>query len=155
MNNQTEFIPPDSYRLIIEHIPIVAIDVLFFNQEKTETLLFKRTNEPAKNIYYAIGGRLYKNENIVDCGLRQIKREAGLIADKNQLFFGGAQNEIWDNSMFGNISQHFVTIFFGYVLNNEEIRLDSQHSDWKWFSTTDDDLHPLIRSKLEALLEKK
>ena len=153
MNNIQGFLSTEKYREILDITPVCTVDVLFFNSDKTKTLLFKRENEPVKGTYFSIGGRLLKNELLEDCVVRQTFREIGVKIKKGELAFGGIQEEIHSNSMFEGVSYHAIDIFYGYVLDDEEIKLDSQHSDYKWFSVSDDTLHPFIKTKIASLLK--
>ncbi len=153
MNNTHTPIPTKKYQGILEVMPICAVDVVFFNKDKTKTLLFKRLNEPLKGTYFSIGGRLLKNEKLEDCAVRQALREAGVQIQKDQLVLGGLQEEIHGASVFGEISYHAIDIFYGFVLDKEEIKLDDQHSDYRWFSVSDETLHPFIKTKVASLLK--
>ena len=133
--------------------PIATVDVLFFNKEKTKTLLFKRTNEPLKGVYFSMGGRIRKGEKFIDCAVRQVREEVGLHIKKSGLVFGGVQEEIHKNSAFKGISYHAVGIFYGYILEGENITLDAQHNEYRWFSVTDKTLHPFIKTKLKSLFQ--
>lgn len=153
MNNAGTVLPIEKYRELLDTTPVCTVDVLFFNKDKTKTLLFKRTNNPLKEVYFSIGGRLLKNEKLEDGAVRQALREVGLHIDKNELTFGGTQEELHSVSIFSGVSYHAVDIFYGYILNNETITLDSQHDDYQWFSVSDENLHPFIKTKIAALLK--
>jgi colanic acid biosynthesis protein WcaH len=58
------------YRMIIQSVPICTVDLVIFNPEMTQTLLFKRQNKPLQNIYFTAGGRLFKNETLENCAIR-------------------------------------------------------------------------------------
>lgn len=133
--------------------PICTVDVLFFNSDKTKTLLFKRENEPLKGSYFSVGGRLLKNEQLQDCAIRKAFEEIGVVVDKEKLVYGGVIEELNPNSIFEGVSYHAVDSFYGYVLKDEELILDNQHSDCKWFSVFDDSLHPFIKTKISNLLK--
>ena len=150
MNN---FLPLEKYREVLDITPVCTVDVLFLNSDKTKTLLFKRENEPMKGSYFSIGGRLFKNELLADCAVRQTLRETGMIIEKNKLIYGGIQEEIHPNSIFEGVSYHAVGIFYGYILNDADVKLDSQHSDYQWFSVSDESLHPFIKTKIASLLK--
>lgn len=143
----------EKYRELLNITPVCTVDVLFFNKEKTKTLLFRRVNKPVKGVYFSIGGRLLKGEKMIDAAVRQAKREVGISIKKSQLVFGGVQEEIHRTSIFNNVSYHAVDIFYGYILNKEVIKLDYQHSDYDWFSVTDKTLHPFIKSKIKSILD--
>ena len=89
----------------------------------------------------------------LNCALRQTLLEAGIDIKINEIFFGGVQEEIHPNSIFEGVSYHAVDIFYGYVLEDEKIELDKQHSDYRWFSVNDDTLHPFIKTKISSLLK--
>lgn len=150
---QNPILPLATYRKILDITPVCTVDVLFFNSTKTKTLLFKRENDPLKGVYFSMGGRLGKNETLEDCAVRQAFKETGISIKKSKLTFGGVQEEIHPNSIFKNVSYHAVDTFYGYILKNESVKLDSQHSDSKWFSVTDKTLHPFIKAKISALFK--
>lgn len=149
-----DLLPLEKYKEILDTTPVCTVDVLFFNKDKTKTLLFKRENEPIRGTYFSLGGRLLKNELIKDCAIRQALRETGVNISPAGLTFGGFIEEIHPNSIFENVSYHAIDFFYGYVLDKEKIDLDSQHSDYKWFSVSDESLNPFIKTKITTLLKK-
>ncbi len=154
MNNPSTLLTTDTYREILDITPVCTVDVLFFNEDMTKTLLFKRENAPKKGTYFSIGGRLLKNERLEDCAVRQAFREAGITIQKEDLIFGGVQEEIHPDSIFDGVSYHAVDIFYGCVLsNNESITLDAQHSGYDWFSVSDETLDPFVRTKITGVLK--
>jgi ADP-ribose pyrophosphatase YjhB (NUDIX family) len=146
-------LPLEKYKEFMNLVPIATVDVLFFNRDMTETLLFKRKNEPLKDTYFSLGGSLKKNETLIDGAVRQAFRETGVRVNKDLLFYGGTQDEIFTNSSFEGISYHAIDSYFGYILEKEEIILDFQHSEYKWFSISDGSLHPFIKAKIKNLLK--
>ena len=152
MKNQ---LPSETYRLFMDKGPICTVDILFFNKEKTKTLLFRRTNEPVRGIYFTIGGRLLKNEKLIDCASRHAMKETGIRVKKKSLIFGGVHEDIFKNSIFAGVSYHAINIFYSYILEGKEkIRLDDQHNDYQWFSVKDKKIHPFIRNRMAGLLGK-
>lgn len=152
MKNQ---LPRQTYRLLMDKTPICCVDVLFFNKDKTQTLLFKRTNKPVENIYFTIGGRLLKNEKLIDGAVRQALKETGIKIRKKLLIPGGVTEDIHKNSIFADISYHVVDVFYGYILDGQEkIRLDNQHADYRWFSVNDRRIHPFVKNRITGLLKK-
>ncbi len=147
-------IPEDLFRTILDKTAICTVDVVFFNKDKSKTLLFKRNNEPVKGIYFTIGGRVFKNEKLIDCAVRQAKRETGLDIDPKKFFARGVLEDIWQNSAFDGVTYHDVDVFYGYVLENETapIALDNQHREYKWFDVHDPTLHPQIQGRLQQLI---
>lgn len=150
-----KLLPLNKYKELLKNWPVFTVDVVFFDEDMTKILLFKRNYEPVKGVYYATGGRLNKNEKLIDCAVRQAWREAGIKIDKKKLIFGGVQEEIHKNSKFKGISYHAVGIFFVYKLKKEKIKLDDQHSDHKWFSVNDKKIHPLIKIRIMKVLKNQ
>ncbi len=156
MNKGTDkkIIPEELYKNILDLMPICTVDVVFFNQKKDKTLLFLRKNNPLKGVYFSMGGRLNKEETLMACAVRQTQKELGLDIDEKKLILGGVQQENHSDSAFGLVSYHAVDVFYGYVLEKEDVavKLDDQHSESKWFSVGDDSLHPLMKSKIKQAL---
>ncbi len=148
-------ISDDIFKEILSFVPICTVDIVFFNKEKNKILLCKRINQPLEGVYFINGGRLFKNEELEDCAVRQAKTELGISVDKNKLIFGGVSNEIFDTSRFENVGYHAMDVFFGYIIDeNIEIKFDEQHSDHKWFQTDDLRLHPFIKRRIDSLIKK-
>lgn len=142
------------YKKFIARFPICTVDTLFFDHDKKRILLFKRKNKPLKGVFFSAGGRMFKNETFADCAFRQSKKELGLSINKRRLVFGGIINEIHAESRYPHINYHSVNIYFGYVLGGQKIKLDNQHSYFKWFLVRDKSLHPFIKEKIKTLLRK-
>jgi colanic acid biosynthesis protein WcaH len=155
MSRKEKLLPLKQYRRLFEISPICTVDVLFFNKDLTKILLFKRNNEPLRGVYFATGGRLLKGERFLDGAVRQAMREVGLKINKNKLIWGGIQEEIHPNSIFGKISYHAVAIFYGYLIDENRFKpmMDGQHSEYKWFFIKDKNLHPYIKSRIKQFLK--
>ena len=121
----------------------------------TKILLFKRNNEPLKGVYFSIGGRLLKNERFLDGAVRQGMREAKIKIVKNKLIWGGVQEELHPNSIFGNISYHAVAIFYAYLVDENKFKpkMDNQHSKYKWFLVKDKKITPYIKTRTVIILK--
>ena len=74
------------YQKIIKSMPIFCIDFLISFQNKY--LLIKRKEEPLKNSYWVIGGRLMFKEEIKQAAKRIPEREIGTyIANFKEIEF--------------------------------------------------------------------
>lgn len=146
-------LPKDIYKICLESVPIVSVDVLLFNKVMDQILLFKRNNEPLKGVYYTLGGRILKNENAIDTALRKLEEEADIIVtDKNRLFLGGITEECFRGSIFESVDTHNVNIFFGCrITNGTSITMDNQHSRHKWFPVESSHLHPHVAHKINMI----
>lgn len=145
-------LPPEPYRQAMENVPLVTVDVLFFNPEKTKTLLGRRTNEPYAGMWYSFGGRLYKNEEFVDAAIRLAKKETGVSLSPDNLVQAGVLNEINPNSIFDGINYHSVNIYFACIIDHTDVSLDHQHSEARWIDIDDQSLYPYVRAKIAGAL---
>jgi len=140
------------YKKIIHCMPICTVDIIFVDCVKKKILLGKRTNEPLKEVYYSIGGRLRKNEKFKNAACRIAKDELGVVLKSDKLVLGGVMDEQFSNSMFEDESLFSVNIFYYYRVNNQnKYTLDKQHSEISWFNYNDPTLHPNLQSKLQNI----
>ena len=63
-----KLIEEEEYLKIIKSMPIFCLDFLISFEKKY--LLIKRNEEPLKNLYWIIGGRLMFKETIKDAAIR-------------------------------------------------------------------------------------
>ena len=148
------FIEKELYKDILRNIPIPTVDILFLNS-KNELLLGKRNNEPLLGIYYIPGGRINKWEKLLDAAHRKAKEEVWIDIDITKLRFIWVYDDIFENSAFDNISTHCIPITYSYLLDTDEewmISLwDAQHSDFRFFSFSDESLHNMVKLRLLSL----
>ena len=125
------FIPLPEYKSIIKSVPILCVDVIAQNSVG-EYLLLKRANEPLKNIWWVIGGRVHKGELMIQAAIRKVKEEISLNIKNLNLM--GYYEEIFDKNSFNiNSKLHTVSIVYSTVINSDQkIKLDSQSTDWKF-----------------------
>lgn len=149
-----QYIKEKQYRQCVDLLPIATVDVIIFDEEMHKTILFKRENDPLKGIFYSIGGRVYKNENILNSAIRICKYEAGLKIEKKDLIFGGVTEEIFHNSNYAGVNAHNINIFYGFLAKENElnIKCDDQHSGFKWFNVDDQNIHPYLAQKIFTLM---
>jgi len=149
-----KFIEKTLYQKCVDLLPITTVDVLIFDAELGKTILFKRENNPLKDIYYSIGGRVYKNENLLNSAIRICKNEAGILINKKDLIFGGVTEEIFHNSSIEGINAHNINIFYGMIAKDRKFNIscDDQHSGYKWFKVDDQNIHPYLAQKIFTLM---
>ena len=139
------------YKNIVQNIPVMTVDILLISNDKKKILLFKRENKPAKKLYYTSGGRLHKNELMIDCCIRKTKEELGINIKKKDLKFCGIVEEIFNDSIYENVNAHFICGVYLYIFDNKKIKLDNQHSLLKWFNIDDINLHENIKNRLNLI----
>ncbi len=146
---KTFYVPIETYRTLLEFSPVCTVDVIFFNPNKTLTLLGKRVNNPYQNILYTFGGRLRKNEAFKEAAVRIAEKETGIIVHESDLIFVGVENEITDSSIFEGVNYHAVALYFACIIPKDTIvTLDPQHSIYSWTPVDDQSLHPNIKNRI-------
>ncbi len=146
-------IPLERYRAAMEDLPIVTVDVLFFNPARTKILLGRRVNEPYAGEFYSFGGRLYKNEEFVEAARRIAREEIGIVLSLADLTFAGVLNEINDSSIFEGVNYHAVDVYFVCTIEDAVAYLDDQHSEVRWFPLDDASLHKNVRARIDGALK--
>lgn len=142
------------YYFYMKNFPILCVDVVFLSSTKDKTLLFKRNNKPKQGSYYTMGGNLLKDESFETAITRKTMEETGMAIDTKKLVFGGVINEIHEDSIFSEINYHGVTLYWGYILDdNYELKLDNQHGECKWFSVADSSIDPFVRERIDNVLK--
>jgi len=132
----------DIFKCIVQYAPLISIDFLI--EKDGKYLLGKRINKPAKDYYFAIGGRIFKNESIENAKKRILKEEIGLELKNDESKFIGVFEHFYDDSVFGDdISTHYVNLAYLLDLNtisnnkytNKQITNIpfDQHSEYIWF----------------------
>ena len=118
MKTPPDELPLEHYRQLMEDSPLPTVDIIFFDQQRSKTLLGRRTNEPYAGQWYSFGGRLYKNEEFADAAVRIAKQEVGLSLTKADVKQAGVINEINPSSIFEGINYHAVNIYFACVIDD-------------------------------------
>ena len=123
-------IPAEQYTQIIEVLPILCVDVIVQNS-RGEYLLIKRANEPRKDQWWVIGGRVLKGETLEEAALRKVSEETALQVETMQPI--GYYEAVAQANPFGLPSQyHAISVVFLTVVNDfKPVSLDSQSVEWK------------------------
>lgn len=126
-------IPEDTYRTIIDLMPILCVDCVITN-ERGQYLLVLRQNEPLKGEWWVPGGRVYKGEKLGCAIRRKIKEELG-IRLKNLRPLGYYEDEFEKNPLKVASGLHTLGIVFQAEPESLDIRLDGQSGEWKFSDT--------------------
>ena len=128
------------YNRIIDVIPILCVDGFIINDDKI--LLLKRNNYPAIGEWWVPGGRIIKNELLVDSIIRKVKDETGL--DTEIISQIGVAETIFE-------TKHTVNVCFSLKIKSGDITINSEHSEYKWFKI--DRLPININSELNKIIK--
>lgn len=141
-----EWIPEELFSAFVSRMPQVCVDVILETDEGL--LLAKRDIHPP--VWFWPGSRLYKGEALRDAAVRVAREELGVEVRIEDRY--GPYAHFWaDSSVRGSPSRHTVNPVFHVVPAHEtyEITLDDQHSDYRFLTEVEDDLHEYVRRYVE------
>lgn len=146
-------IPLSLYKKIHKVMPIPCADIVI--ESGNQFLLAKRTNKPARGMWWFPGGRVNKGELLEAAAKRKIKEELGI--DVSTIKKIGGDETIFKNGPFGWGTHTINTVFLAKINKNQKIILDNQNSEFKWFSKAGKDFHPYVKKfiKVASSLDKK
>lgn len=148
MEVHDEYLPADQYAEFLATMPEPCVDVVV--EHEGRVLVCRRENEPAKGEWFWPGSRLFKGEALPAAARRVASEELGLaVADVEQL---GANAHYWETSeQSADVSRHTVVVVHRVTPADEdpEPELDEQHSDYRWLSGPDADLHEYVNRYFE------
>ena len=120
-----------TFRTVVNSTPLVSVDILLKKDEKI--LLGKRVNRPAQGYYFSTGGRIRKNEPIDNAMARIAQEELNIkLTSKPELI--GIFEHFYSDSIYENISTHYVNIAYRYEVKKTPNLPTDEHSEYKWFT---------------------
>ena len=131
-----------TWKECVKSVPITAIDLVFV-RDKSHVLMGQRNNEPAMNSYFVPGGRVYKNERIIDAFNRILLSETGLNFPFNKTTSMGLYEHFYNVTAWSSseCSTHYIIEARLIEIEQENIKLkinlNEQHSDFEWISLED------------------
>ncbi|WP_254840970.1 NUDIX domain-containing protein [Natronomonas marina] len=146
MHVHDEHIPEDRFAEFIARMPQVCVDLILETQQGF--LLAKREITPS--VWFWLGSRLYKGERLPDAAHRIADEELGLDITIHDQY--GPYAHFWESSSVdGSPSRHTVNPVFHVRPANDdyEITLDDQHTDYRFVTALDPDMHHYVRLYLE------
>ena len=129
----------DVFKTVIDSTPLISIDILIKKDNKI--LLGKRVNKPAKGYFFTTGGRVKKNETIKGAIVRIAKNELNIEIKSTPKFIGVFEH-FYDDSIYENVSTHYVNLAYEYEVGGTLNPPTEQHNEYKWFA-----LDELLESK--------
>lgn len=123
-------IPEYTLRKIHQSVPVLCCDILLsFNKTY---LLIKRKEEPLKDQFWVIGGRVHKNEKIEDAARRKIKEETNLTPYYLKMI-GVYDDEFQEGSSLGKFDTPYHTlavVFEARVNSLDHLKLNDYHTEY-------------------------
>ncbi len=119
-----------TFKTIVDSAPLISIDILA--RKNNRVLLGKRVNKPAQGYYFSTGGRVNKNESI-DSAMHRIAKDELNIELKTMPNFIGVFEHFYDDSVYENVSTHYVNLAYEYEVGDVLNLPIQQHSEYQWF----------------------
>ena len=123
-----DYLPEIEYQKIIKSMPIFCIDFLISFQNKY--LLIKRKEEPLKNSYWVIGGRLMFKETISHAAQRIQEREIGTYFSNFKEI--GFSNYFFPNKQNSRATHTPTLLFYISIKKKFNPTVDEQHNNFIW-----------------------
>ena len=120
-----------TFKTIIDSAPLISIDILL--KKGGKVLLGKRVNKPAQGYFFSTGGRINKNETINNAMTRIALNEFNIDLKSVPKFIGVFEH-FYDDSIYENVSTHYVNLAYEYEVEEIPNFPIEQHSEYKWFS---------------------
>ena len=118
------------FKTIVDSAPLVFIDILI--KKGNKILLGKRINKPAQGYFFSIGGRINKNETIENAMARVVLNELN-IELKSVPKFIRVFEHFYDDSIYKDVSTHYVNMAYEYEVEETPDLPTEQHSQYQWF----------------------
>jgi colanic acid biosynthesis protein WcaH len=120
-----------TFKTIIDSAPLISIDILLKKDGKV--LLGKRVNKPAQGYFFSTGGRVNKNETIDSAMARIAKNELNIELKYIPKFIGVFEH-FYDDSIYEDVSTHYVNLAYEYEVKEISDLPTEQHSEYRWFT---------------------
>ena len=142
-------IPEEEYKKILEKMPICCVDLVINHAGKV--LLVWRNNKPAKDKWWLPGGRVFKNERIIDAALRKGMEEVGIkVKIEKQI---GVLETIFDDCPFPDLKTGVHTINVVYLArpedDNPKIKIDQTIGKYRWIDHIEEELDDYVKQMLD------
>ena len=127
------------FKTVVNLAPLVSIDIL--PKKDNKFLLGRRANKPAQGYFFSTGGRINKNESIDKAMARVALNELNLRLKYKPKFIGVFEH-FYDDSIYKDVSTHYVNLAYEYEVKEVLDLPTEQHTEYKWFS-----INELLESK--------
>lgn len=143
------YIADSEYKKILEVLPILCVDLLLIHNNKC--LLLKRANEPALGQFWFPGGRVRKNESIIEAAVRISKAETGLDCVFNKQIC--TEETMFEKTSKMDTDVHTVNICceMTTVSSLDNLKPDKFHDDFIWAEKLSTDFHAGVNGPLSRL----
>ena len=148
----SRLLPDEIFAEVIEHAPLVAIDLLVEDKEQ-RILLGWRKNLPAQSSWFVPGGRIRKNETLDQAFARITLAELGQSFDLEQSVFSGVYQHFYPDNFRGDTraGTHYIALAHRVWAGGVALPLpQSQHTQYRWAHPTTIAIDPLVHAYTRA-----
>ena len=119
--------------------------------------MVKRKENPAKDKWWLVGGRVFKNESLESAARRKVTEEIGLSVNSLVRLIEGYELLFKEDPYgHGNGTHTVVTCFMSEIETIKNIKLDDFHSHYRIFRHYKNDWHHYLKECLaQAGISKK
>lgn len=153
-------LPLADFMHVVQHAPLVSIDLIVEN-DAGEVLLGFRRNEPAAGFWFVPGGRVLKNERLDAAFERLAQVELGITMQRKQAQWLGVYEHFYQTNAgrSGQFGTHYIVLAYRLCLSAAQLKLPmgEQHDQYRWLNPTaivcDDAVHQHSRAYFESIGE--
>ena len=129
-----QWLPPGEFENVIRLTPLISIDFLV-RAPDGRVLVGRRKYEPAKNMFFLVGGRITKNESRSAAFRRLTREELGIELPIEQGRFLGVYDHFYPTNRFERkgFGTHYVVLGYELRLPAQTASLPTeQHGEYAW-----------------------
>lgn len=117
---------------------------------ENEEFLMLQLDGKFNHCWHFPGGRLEENEKEIDCLKREIREEMGVEAEILQPVFS---RHITQEDYANLRQQRYAVFYLAKIKPGQEIKLNHEHTAYKWFKKEDIEKIPLFMPFYKKVLE--
>lgn len=145
------FLDAQDFRLAVEWLPLISIDLLIHHPSTAKVLLGLRRNPPAAESWFVPGGRVHKGERLQNAWDRICRDELGTTLPWSTAQLAGIFEHFYPDNFLGeSATTHYLVQAYRVTLDHLPVGLPAQqHQRFEWWSVDElidsDDVHPYTR----------
>jgi len=144
----------EDFAHIVRHSILSSIDIIL-RDSNGRIFVGRRSNEPARGMYFVPGGVIRKNERIAAAFDRILAAETGLAAPFAYARLLGMYEHIYPTNRYQDpaYGTHYLVQGYEVRLDRQpDVMLDAQHSDSRWMTESELLAAPDVHGNTKAYL---
>src|SRR5271169_5446163 len=147
-----QWLAAQDFAAVVRLTPLVSMDLLV-RAPDGRVLVGRRVNEPAKNCFFLVGGRITKNESRAAAFRRLAREELGAELNIEQARFLGVYDHFYPTNRFERegFGTHYVVLGYELKMFVEPAALPKeQHGEYVWMTEADLLKSPAVHENTKA-----